>query len=106
VRIQLNPGHDGATAGQIAGILDAEEFTAEFAKAAGSFDPGLCDPSSPTLQSILNQVRQASDIMLDGTQDSTKVCNGISIGLGFTMKSAKLGDVANAVAPPMDPCMP
>ena len=30
---------------------------------------------------VLTAVRQASDIMADGTQDTTKMCDGISVGL-------------------------
>ena len=45
------------------------------------------------------QIRQASDIMVDGTQDPAKTCNGISIGLGFEMSELQFGNVANPVAP-------
>ena len=68
--------------------------------------PFIGDPNSPTLQSILNQLRQASDIMSDGSQDPAKQCDAISIGLGFTMKSAQLGPVAPPTPPPADPCIP
>jgi hypothetical protein len=86
--------------------MNTEEFVQEIAKIAQAFDSSFCDPNSPTLQSILNQIRQASDIMQDGTQDPTKECDGISIGLGFTMKSAQLGAVAPPPPPPPDPCAP
>jgi hypothetical protein len=39
--------------------------------------------------------------MTDGTQDPTKVCDGISVGLGFDMKPAQIGVVAPPAAPSM-----
>ena len=104
--MQLSPDQKSATAGQLGGIVDREELAAEIAKVAAAFDTSFCDPSSPTLQSILKQIRQASDILTDGTQDPSKECNGISIGVGFTMKSAQLGGVATPAPPPPDPCVP
>jgi hypothetical protein len=43
-------------------------------------------------------VRRASDILSDGTQDPTKECDGISIGVQFEMKEVQLGPVG----PPAD----
>ncbi|MRG93046.1 hypothetical protein [Polyangium spumosum] len=106
LEMKLSPGHDGAIEGQLGGIIDTEAFLAEIAKTAAKFDDSFCDPSSPTLQSIMNQIRQGSDIMKDGTQDPTKTCDGISIGIGFTMKAAHLGAVAPPDPPPVDPCAP
>jgi hypothetical protein len=106
LEMKLTPDHDGAVAGQLGGIMDTEEFVQGIANMAREVDKSFCDPNSPTMQSILNQLRQASDIMNDGTQDPSKVCNGISVGLGFTMKSAQLGAVAPAEPPPVDPCTP
>jgi len=104
--MKFTPGLDGAVEGQLGGIIDTEAFVAEIAKAATKFDTSFCDPNSPTMHAILNQIRQASDIMLDGTQDPAKACDGISIGLGFTMKAAQLGPVAPPDPPFIDPCMP
>lgn len=106
MRFKSISNFDGAGIGQIGGVMNTEEFVQEIAKMAQAFDPSFCDPNSPTLQSILNQIRQASDIMADGTQDPTKECDGISIGLGFTMKRTLLGAVAPPQPPPPDPCGP
>jgi type I restriction enzyme R subunit len=105
IAMQLGPDEKSATAGQIGGIINAEDLVNELRKVIGSFDSSLCDPNSPTGTSVLNQIRQAADILQDGTQDPAKECDGISIGLGFTMKAAQLGKV---VAPelPKDPCTP
>jgi hypothetical protein len=58
---------------------------------------GFCDNS--LLGTLLLQVRQASDIMSDGTQDPSKTCDGITMGLGFEMTEAQLGDVGPATPP-------
>ena len=41
---------------------------------------------------IIEQVKRASDIMVDGTQDPTKTCDGISVGLGFEAQAGALGN--------------
>ncbi len=105
IAMQLGPDEKSATAGQIGGIINREDLVNEMAKFAGSLDSSLCDPNSPTLISILNQVRQAADILQDGTQDPAKECDGISIGLGFTMKAAQLGKAVSP-EPAKDPCVP
>jgi hypothetical protein len=85
----LSADRKSATGGMIGGVLDTEEFVAELKKVG--FLLNLC--GNPLFDNLLNQVRQASDIMNDGTQDPNMVCNGISMGLGFEMQEAQLGDV-------------
>lgn len=100
----LSDDNAHATFGMIGGILDTEAYINELAKVAGSFDPTLCPPSS-TFESIAQQVRQAADILMDGSQDPSKQCEGISIGLGFDADGALVGPVFEpAIAP--DPCNP
>lgn len=72
-------------------------------KNAGSFDPSFCDLNGPTMASILTQVEQAADILVDGTQDPTKTCDAISIGIGFDAVAVTLGPVVAAPVP-TDPC--
>jgi hypothetical protein len=92
-----------ATEGTIGGVLATEQLIAELKKIAGNFDQSLC--ASSAFEGIAAQIRQASDIMADGTNgDPTKTCNGISIGLGFNAKAVKLGAVAPATPAPIDPC--
>ena len=104
VTLDLADGNKSGTNGTIAGILDTEQLVAEISKVAAAFDESFCDPESPTLVSILNQLRQASDIMKNGTQNPGAECDGISIGLGFNTKAVKLGPVAEEAKPPPDPC--
>jgi hypothetical protein len=102
VTATLDANHQGATVGEISGVLGTEEFVTTVKQLAGTFDPTLC--TSSVLTSIEDQIRQASDIMQDGTQDPTMMCNGISIGLGFTAKSIQLGGIGPASPPPATPC--
>ncbi|MEP7121101.1 MAG: hypothetical protein ABJE95_09335 [Byssovorax sp.] len=90
----LNDDRKGASAGTISGVLNTEEFVAEVKKIGVLLN--LCDQQ--LFMNILTQVRQASDILDDGTQDPNKVCNGISIGLGFEMAEAQIGNVAPPTA--------
>jgi hypothetical protein len=76
-------------------------LSAAIQQLAGTFDAALC--SGATIDSLLAEIAQASDILQDGTQDPTRTCDGISIGLGFTGSLVKLGAPV-AVPPPPNPC--
>jgi len=81
ITMDLSADHKHATNGTIAGVLSTNELTMSLKQYAGSFDPTLC--AGPTIDSIVTQVQQASDILADGTQDPTKDCDGISAAFGF-----------------------
>lgn len=68
------------TNGTIAGIIDTEELITGLKKVAGRISTTLCGSQ---FDGIAQQIRQASDILSDGTNSAGKDCNGISIGLGF-----------------------
>jgi hypothetical protein len=102
MQAQLSSAHDGATLGLLGGVIDTEQLVEVVRDVAGSFDSSLC--SGATFDSIANQIRQSSDILKNGTQDPTMVCDGISIGLGFTMQAVELGVIAPPQVPPADPC--
>lgn len=92
-----------ATYGVISGVIDTEEYVAMLKQVAGSFDQTLCEGA--TFESIAQQIRAASDIMNDGSNgDPSKICNGISIGLGFEAMAVKLGPVAGKAPPPVQYC--
>lgn len=103
--VEFSPDRSSVLRGTLGGVISTEELVKGIAKVAASFDTSFCDPSSPTLQSILNQIRQASDIMMDGSQDPSQVCDAISIGLGFTMKPVRIDGVMFP-PPDVDPCVP
>ena len=71
----------GAAAnGTIAGVLDTEELIVQMKAMAGRISTTLCGSQ---FDGIAQQIRQASDIMVDLTNVAGIKCNGISIGLGF-----------------------
>jgi len=102
ISMELDADHKGAAQGVIAGVLSTDTLTSELKKVAGAFDPSLC--SGSTIDSIITQIEQASDIMKDGTQDANQECDGISIGLGFDAKVVQLGAIGPMANPGTDPC--
>ncbi len=91
------------TNGTIAGVINREELVSGIEKVAGRISAQLC--SGSTLDTIKTTIRQASDIMDDGSNKPGVECNAISIGIGFTGK--KVGDaktVAKEGTAPPDPC--
>lgn len=97
----LSSTHQGAALGRIGGVLDTEEFIDVVRNAAATISAPYCGAAfDPTADSI----RFASDIMKDGTQDPNSTCDGISVGLGFSLLYARLGPVQMAPPPAMKPC--
>ena len=105
-QVSLKISVDGKTGseGTISGVVDTEEMVASIEKSAGFISTQLCGGS--TLDTIKQVIRQASDILVDGTQDPTKDCNAISIGIGFDAVAVAVGPVAGPVGPAKDPCLP
>lgn len=103
-RVTMNVSPDGltATTGTLSGIAPTEELVAELTKAAGRISTQLCGGS--TLDTIKQTIRQASDILVDGTQDPSKDCDGISIGIGFEAVKVSASGVAADLPPGPDPC--
>ena len=102
ISMDINEARTDAQNGTIAGVIPVEQLISELQKVAGSFDEGLC--SGTTFESIADQIRQASDIMADGSQNPDETCNAISIGLGFNAKPVLVGVVDNPAEPQPDPC--
>jgi hypothetical protein len=98
----LSPDRSSASQGIIAGVIPTEVLVDAMRTIAGSFSVELCQGT--TVESLLDQLRAASDILQDGTQDPTKTCDGISIGLGFDAAGVQLGSVAPPAQPAPDPC--
>lgn len=88
----LSADRKSATGGMIGGVLNTQEFAAEIQKVAYLYN--LC--GSSLIGGLITQVEQASDILADGTQDTTKTCDGISIGFTFEMSQAQIGIVGPA----------
>lgn len=97
----LDSKHETATLGRLGGVLDADEFVDEMRNVFAFADLAYC---AEAFDAFETQIRRAADIMVDGTQDDSQVCNGISIGLGFTMTEVGIGGVAPAQPKPAKPC--
>ncbi len=94
---------DVGAGGIVAGVLDTQELITTFQQMAGRVDTSLC--SGPTIQSLLTQLAEASDMFADGTNSATGTCSGISIAFGFEARVvANPSSVTQAPAPPPDPC--
>jgi len=91
-----------ATNGTIAGILETEALVAQISQAAGFINTSLCEGSA--LDELKNSIRQASDIMSDGSQDPNSTCNGISVAMGIDMQAVQLGSVVDKDTDVEDPC--
>lgn len=95
---------DELSSGTIAGVIATDELLKGIEKVAGRLSTALCTGSS--LESIKNSLKQASDIMVDGTNRPGVECNGISVGIGFTAK--RIGPpktLAKDEPAPPDPCL-
>jgi IPT/TIG domain/Collagen triple helix repeat (20 copies) len=92
VTMTLASDRKSATGGMIGGVLKTAEFVQEVKKLAYLLN--YCGVGS--LPTLITDIWQASDILSDGTQDPTKTCDGISIGLDFEMTQAQRGDVGPA----------
>jgi hypothetical protein len=93
--------------GTIAGIINSMELVNALGLVIGRVTNGSICPGSGTFTSIAGQITQASDIMVDGTNNAGTACDGISIGLGF--EADHIGDpttVAPAGCVAADPCNP
>lgn len=91
------------TDGVIAGVIDTAQFVDGISSVAGRFSPELC--SGTTVEGIKDSIRQASDMLADGSQAPGVACTGISVGLGFTAKRvANPTKTAKEGTTPPDPC--
>lgn len=79
---KLSSDHKTATEGTIAGVIKTSDLLDAIAKIPDAAD--LMDTVGPILS-------QAADILADGTQDPSKPCDAISVGLGFDLVQAQLG---------------
>lgn len=96
-----HPDHANVTNGVIAGVLDTNELVAAFDSISGEISASLCGAAK---DGIVQQFRQASEILVDGTNTAGTPCTGISIGLGFD--AVLIGDPAApaAITSPPNPC--
>jgi hypothetical protein len=103
ITFKHNAGANELAEGTIAGVIGTEELISGIEKVAGRINEQLCGGS--TLDSIKQTIRQASDILKDGSNREGVPCDGISIGIGFTAKRvANPTKIAEDEEVPPDPC--
>ena len=82
--ITMKPGPNGTmTDGIISGLLNTEEIATALGKLKGKLGAQFCGSA---VDSFIDNLRNASDSLSDGSTDPNKSCDAISIGLGFTAK--------------------
>jgi hypothetical protein len=94
LQIAMTLSADGmtATSGTISGILPTDRFEDVARRIAQPLIPSLCSASA--WESITQQIGQTQDILIDGTQDPSQPCSGISLGVGFEAVRVQIGPVA------------
>jgi len=92
--------------GVIAGAVAVSDLQTEFTKFAKS--AGIC-PGNATYDQIISTMTGSVDLSVGAPnlQDTTRECDAVSVGLGFTMKPTGTPTSAKAPPPPPpDPCTP
>lgn len=92
---------DTAENGTIAGEIASEDLVATIQRAAATSNKSLCGSA---FDGYAQTLRQASDILSDGTNRAGVRCDAISVGIGFTAK--RIGNPTRVadVPAPSDPC--
>jgi hypothetical protein len=107
IAVKLNGDRSGGSDGVIAGVLETEALVREIGEVAsvlaGDSTEGLC-PGDTLFDSVMQTIRNASDIMKDGTQNAGATCDGISIAIGFDAQTVVLGEVAEPSDPQPSSC--
>jgi len=101
VTMQLDAAHQKATGGILAGVIPTSALVQPLLDLASA--AAMCGEGNNEIEGVVNAIEQASDILQDGTQDPTKACDAISIGLGFDALPVQLGP-AVPPPPPYNPC--
>jgi hypothetical protein len=99
--VTFNHVTNAAADGAISGVLDTQAFLDAMQAAAGRISQSLCGSA---FQGIADQIQQAQDILLDGTNHAGTPCTGISIGLGFHAARIANPTTVAQVTPPPSPC--
>jgi len=103
VRVTARVQPKGLAQGTISGVIPVDAFAQSLRNAAARTSSSFC--SGSTIEALLAQIRQAADILVDGSQDPAKACNGISIGIGFDAVPATIGETLKDPTPLPNPCL-
>jgi hypothetical protein len=90
-----------AVNGTISGVLDTQEFLNALQAVAGSISLSLCGSA---FDGIAQQIREAQEILVDGTNAPGVPCTGISIGIGFNAKRVANPTTVVQAPPTANPC--
>jgi hypothetical protein len=102
-RIVMQVAPDGTSAtGTLTGIARTDDVRSIATVVAETTAPRYCGAAD--VGSIVDLFAQASDIMIDGTNEPGQTCDGISIGLGFDAVAVQIGQVGSEPPPPQ-PCV-
>lgn len=99
--MKLSADRKSFTDGMIGGIANTEELVGALRQYKGFINPLACVPG--VFDQYEAKIRQASDVLDDGTQDPQRTCNGITVGIGFDMVRVAIGSVDTPPAKG-DPC--
>ncbi|MBI4917939.1 MAG: hypothetical protein HY825_19030 [Acidobacteria bacterium] len=95
---ELAADRSSATGGVVTGIVDPVEFMVEAHRVGVLVSPALCGWHESY------DWRESADILLDGSQDPGRTCDGISAAFAFSMRRVRLGALVPPEQPPADPC--
>lgn len=101
VAATVSPDGSSISQGTLSGIIPVEWAVFLMRELAARITTNFCSGSA--LDSVVDQVRQAADILLDGSQDPSKPCDGISFGMAFDGVRVSVGQPVS-VAPLGDVC--
>ncbi len=92
-----------ATNGRIAGVIETDKLVSALRTLGGRFATSLC--TSSTFDSIEKTVRQASDMLSNGTNTAGQPCDALSVGLSFEATEIGVPTTVAAQGPvEADPC--
>lgn len=102
--ITAKPEGSNLNGGIISGYLVTSEIEKALRDVGGRLSLSFCGDAVDT---FVETLRAASDLLADGTTDGSRTCDAISIGLGFNAKEianpTKIADVAPSDG--TDPCL-
>lgn len=92
----------GLVEGVVSGIISADDVVKQIKELAPKISSQACNGAADkTIETVGNY----ADILLDGTTDGSRTCDGISIGIGFTAKEIMNPTKAvDPVSTATDPC--
>lgn len=102
IELTLSADRESATLGVLSGVVDVEELIAQLVRIKGALTQLACTIPS-LIDGYVETVRRAADILPDGTQDPSRPCTGLTLGLGFDARRVEVRGVGQT-PPPADTC--